>query len=119
MKIYKNLFLLLFFTHFSTVAQTDTVERTNYTLLWEITSSWQEQPSYLFGTMHVENKEAFRFSDSVLIVFDKVDAVALELNLDTVIQTIFGDAISVTDTMKRPTRWKHMMRVTLTSTSRN
>lgn len=94
MKIYKNLLLLLFSIHFSTAAQTDTVERTNYTLLWEITSSWQDQPSYLFGTMHVENKEAFRFSDSVLIVFDKVDAVALELNLDTVIQTIFGDAIS-------------------------
>ena len=47
-------------------------------LLWEITGNGMEEPSYLYGTMHVSNKLAFNVSDSFYHCLNAVDAVALE-----------------------------------------
>jgi len=47
-------------------------------LLWEITKSDQEEPSYLYGTMHVSSKIAFSLSDSFFVALKNVDVVALE-----------------------------------------
>ncbi|MGB4845254.1 MAG: TraB/GumN family protein [Ferruginibacter sp.] len=52
-------------------------------LLWEITGNGLNQPSYLFGTMHVSSKLVFHLSDSFYLALKSVDAVALELNPDT------------------------------------
>ncbi len=70
----KNFFTLIFglFLLQSTHSQTDN------SLLWEITGNGLEEPSYLYGTMHVSSKVAFRLDDVFFESLKKVDAVALE-----------------------------------------
>ncbi len=53
-----------------------------YQLLWKIDGNGVSQPSYLFGTMHVNDERAFAFSDSVLIAFQLSDILALEVSSD-------------------------------------
>ncbi|MBT3301976.1 MAG: hypothetical protein HN381_06150, partial [Bacteroidetes bacterium] len=38
------------------VAQTDPVYKSNYRLFWKIEGDSLTKPSYLFGTMHVQDK---------------------------------------------------------------
>ncbi|MFP4844663.1 TraB/GumN family protein [Winogradskyella sp. PE311] len=47
-------------------------------LLWEITGSDLEKPSYLYGTMHVSKKVAFRLDDVFYKALNTSDCVALE-----------------------------------------
>ncbi len=47
-------------------------------LLWEIKSPELEEPSYLYGTMHVSSKLAFHLTDDFFENLEKVDIVALE-----------------------------------------
>src|SRR4051794_18420004 len=49
-------------------------------LFWEITGNGLRKPSYLFGTMHVNNKMVFHLSDSFYNALQQVDVVALEQN---------------------------------------
>jgi|GEM_PF-1249185 len=54
-------------------------------LLWEITGNGLKKPSYVYGTMHVSSKLAFHLGDSFYYALMRSDMVALEQNLDTVI----------------------------------
>lgn len=54
-------------------------------LLWEITGNGLNKPSYVYGTMHVSSKLAFHLGDSFYYALQNSDMVALEQNLDTVI----------------------------------
>lgn len=47
-------------------------------LLWEISGNGLEQPSYLYGTMHVSKKIAFLLDDVFYKALDESDVVALE-----------------------------------------
>ena len=47
-------------------------------LLWEIKSPDLEEPSYLYGTMHVSSKLAFHLTDDFFERLEKADIVALE-----------------------------------------
>lgn len=47
-------------------------------LLWEITGNGLEKPSYLYGTMHVSKKVAFRLDDVFYKALNESDCVALE-----------------------------------------
>ena len=47
-------------------------------LLWEISGNGLEKPSYLYGTMHVSNKVAFRLDDVFFEALNNADYVALE-----------------------------------------
>ncbi|WP_296315949.1 TraB/GumN family protein [Winogradskyella sp. UBA3174] len=47
-------------------------------LLWEITGNGLEQPSYLYGTMHVSKKVAFRLDDVFYRALNKSEIIALE-----------------------------------------
>jgi uncharacterized protein YbaP (TraB family) len=49
-------------------------------LLWQISGNGLSKPSYLYGTMHVSNKLAFRLSDSFYTAIQTVDEVGLESN---------------------------------------
>ena len=55
-------------------------QNTNNSLLWEITGENLQKPSYLYGTMHVSNKVAFRLDDVFFDAFNNSDYVALESN---------------------------------------
>lgn len=52
-------------------------------LLWEISGNSLSQSSYLYGTMHVSKKIAFRLDDVFYEALDKSDIIALESDPDT------------------------------------
>src|SRR5579863_1902046 len=49
-------------------------------LLWEISGNGLQKPSYLFGSMHISNKEVFHLSDSFYMAIKSCDVVALEVD---------------------------------------
>jgi len=59
-------------------------ERSNYSLLWKIEGENQKKPSYLFGTMHVNDARAFHFSDAVLPAIKSCEKFALEVQPDSI-----------------------------------
>lgn len=56
----------------------------DHSLLWEITGDDLPGPSYLYGTMHVQDERAFQFKESVMPAFDRSEAFAMELLIDDV-----------------------------------
>lgn len=56
--------------------------QTPKTLLWEISGNGLENPSYIYGTMHVADKRAFKFRKSVMPSFESCKQFAMELNPD-------------------------------------
>lgn len=58
--------------------------QTEKSLLWEISGNGLQKSSYLFGTIHITNKQVFDLPDSVLPKLTQSDVVAMELNLDSV-----------------------------------
>ncbi len=51
-------------------------------LLWEISSDSLKAPSYLFGTMHVKDKRAYLFHDSLMLKLKSCQTFAGEIVLD-------------------------------------
>jgi uncharacterized protein YbaP (TraB family) len=60
-----------------------------YNLLWRIEGNNLEKPSYLFGTMHVNDARAFNFSDSVMLALERCETFALEVHPDTMMNSMF------------------------------
>jgi uncharacterized protein YbaP (TraB family) len=50
-------------------------------VLWKITKTGFEKPSYIYGSMHSKNEAIFGFSDSLLRLIENVDWVVGELDL--------------------------------------
>ena len=59
------------------------------TLLWKISGNGLEKPSYLYGTMHLQDKRLFQFTDSVYSSLEKVDGFALEIDFNELMDSIF------------------------------
>jgi len=53
-----------------------------HTLLWRISGNGLQKPSYLYGTMHLNDKRLFLFDDSVYRAIEKTDGLAIEVNPD-------------------------------------
>lgn len=52
-------------------------------LLWKISKSGIQKPSYLYGTMHTQDSEVYKFGDAVVPALKSVDVVGLEvINLE-------------------------------------
>ena len=68
-------FLALILILFTTIAFS---QQQYQSLLWKITGNGLEKPSYLYGTMHVSKKVAFRLDDVFYKALDKSDCIALE-----------------------------------------
>ncbi len=49
-------------------------------LLWKISGNGLEQPSYLYGTMHVSNRVAFHLSETFFKALESAEIIALETN---------------------------------------
>ncbi len=49
-------------------------------LLWKITGKGLKKPSYLYGTIHIQDKRVFAFDDTVLNTLKSCEAYAMELN---------------------------------------
>lgn len=73
---------------------TNAINKSNWSLLWEITGNGLTKPSYLFGTVHVMDKRAFEFPDSLYHAIQQSEVLALEMQLDSamtfLLEEIFG-----------------------------
>ncbi len=70
-------------------------------LLWEITSAKNKKPSYIYGTIHIQDKRVFQCSDSVEIAIKACDAFALEILLDEVDPKIMMSAMTMNTTLDK------------------
>lgn len=50
-------------------------------LLWEISGNGLKEKSYLYGSLHSNDKRLFRFADSVYVALDNSKAVVLETDI--------------------------------------
>lgn len=63
-------------------------------LLWKIEGNGLKEPSYIFGTIHIQDKRVFNFNDSLPAKMAEVDQLALELDLSPTAIFKFMQALS-------------------------
>jgi uncharacterized protein YbaP (TraB family) len=73
-------FILTFIYFHVTSAMTQLVRPENK-LLWEISGNGLSKKSYLFGSLHSNDRRIFNFSDSTYIVLQKSEGIVLETDL--------------------------------------
>lgn len=74
-------FLIFFlFTAFISLAYSQFVD-VNKQLLWEISGNGLKEKSYLFGTLHSNDKRIFDLSDSVYYAIDRANLIILEADI--------------------------------------
>jgi uncharacterized protein YbaP (TraB family) len=56
-------------------------------LLWEISGNGIAAPSYLYGTIHIQDKRVFDFNDSLMPKLFECSTFAMEINMDSVDET--------------------------------
>ena len=61
---------------------TDTYERPENALIWEVSGEKLEKPSYLFGTIHMINKDDFFLTDATRRSLDNSEMVVFEINME-------------------------------------
>ena len=75
----KYILFSLFIYHISsTVAQYVNIDKQ---LLWEISGNGLKEKSYLFGTLHSNDKRIFDLADSVYYALDKANLIILEADI--------------------------------------
>ncbi|MFT7449499.1 MAG: hypothetical protein ACI9VN_000203, partial [Patescibacteria group bacterium] len=74
------------------------VDKSNHSLLWEITGNQLAKKSYLFGTMHVQDERAHEFTDSTLVCLDQTEVYAMEVNFDSIMGDVVGAMLKVDTT---------------------
>lgn len=67
------------------------------TLLWRISGNNLQKPSYLFGTMHLEDRRLFYFGDSLYKCLENAEGFAMEIDPDSAMAAMF-QAMSEPDT---------------------
>jgi uncharacterized protein YbaP (TraB family) len=78
--MFKNSLPKLLLTIYAACTLTNTWAQNANTLLWKIEGAPLKKPSYLYGTMHVTNKEVFDVNDSLLYFLQHCDGFANELD---------------------------------------
>jgi len=58
--------------------------KNDQSILWEISGNGLKQPSFLYGTIHLQDKRVFSYSKEVMAIFDTCSAYAMELNMDEI-----------------------------------
>lgn len=59
------------------------------TRLWRISGNGLTKPSYLYGSMHVDDERAFNFSDSVFYALASCEVFANEVSADSVLKFLY------------------------------
>lgn len=62
-------------------------------LLWKISGNGLQEPSYLYGTMHVSNRVAFHLSETFFDAIDNADIIALETNPNTWVEDMTSSVL--------------------------
>lgn len=73
-------FLFVSFSLFSQIANTR---------LWRISGNGLTKPSYLFGSMHVDDERVFNFSDSLFYALASCEVFANEVSVDSVVKFLY------------------------------
>ncbi len=89
----QKLVLILIVIH-SFVFNLNSQNNNNYSLLWKIEGGEFKDPSYLFGTMHVDDERAFNFSDAVLPAIENCEKFALEVHSDSIITKMYTKLVN-------------------------
>jgi uncharacterized protein YbaP (TraB family) len=55
-------------------------------LLWKVTGKNLKEPSYIYGTIHIQDKRVFSFDNTVTQIFESCDAFAMEILMDEISQ---------------------------------
>jgi uncharacterized protein YbaP (TraB family)/HEAT repeat protein len=63
------------------------------TLLWRISGNGLSKPSYLYGTMHLQDKRLFNFGDSLYQSLESVEGFAVEVDFKEYMDSIFMKGI--------------------------
>lgn len=74
-------FLVALFTAQLCAQEVDTVDRSQYKLLWEIAGNGLEGKHYLFGTYHSNDPDIFNFPDELYEAINNAEAVVLEADI--------------------------------------
>ena len=88
MTLRKYLLALLLTLSFSSFSQTPK------TLLWKISGKGLKQPSYLFGTMHMNDKRLFMLGDSLFAAIERTNGFAMEVNPDEMAAYVINNIIN-------------------------
>ena len=77
--VFRTSSLLLFFAF---LLSTASAQKNNWpnTLLWKISGKGLKKPSYLFGTMHLQDKRIFNLGDSFYHHFERAEGFAIEVD---------------------------------------
>lgn len=86
----KYSFFFLLLTLFSTRVTPAFAQKKYQSLLWKVSGNGLTRPSYLYGTMHVSEKMVFQLGDPFFNAIQEVDAVALELEPEAWLQSMFS-----------------------------
>lgn len=65
----------------SIVSLTSIAQTTQKSLAWKISGNGLEKESYLYGTMHTQDKRVFEFKTGVLEAHKKADVYVMEVNM--------------------------------------
>ncbi len=78
-RVFRSSFAFLFFVFLLSSA---TAQKNNWpkTLLWKISGNGLTKPSYLFGTMHLQDKRVFNLGDSFYHHFERAEGFAIEVD---------------------------------------
>ena len=71
------------------------MKKKKQTLLWQISGPKLPGPSFVFGTMHVRDKAAFRYKELVFEKISQCDAFATEFNLEEMSTNVSSDAMDL------------------------
>jgi uncharacterized protein YbaP (TraB family) len=66
------------------------------TLLWRISGNGLTKPSFLYGTMHLQDKRLFNFGDSLYQSLEKVEGFALEIDFKEYLDSMFINQLQKT-----------------------
>lgn len=93
--------IILFVASFSAFSQES---NPNYELLWEV-SNGSGKPSYVFGSLHSNDRRLFNLPDSLYYALDNSDMIVLETDVFSIFETIdtrFGEPIMEFDNEGKP-----------------
>ena len=79
-----KLFLFYLFAPLIAFGQSEGIENQ---LLWEISGKGMEQPSYLFGSFHSNDKRLFKLADSTFLALQNAELIALETDIFSMFNT--------------------------------
>ncbi|REE07849.1 uncharacterized protein YbaP (TraB family) [Winogradskyella pacifica] len=89
--LFRLFIILSFLSQFAFAQNND-----RYSLLWKIEGGNTDVPSYIFGTMHIDDARVFNFSDAVMPAIENTEYFALEVNADSLMTAIINKEYDIT-----------------------